>query len=84
MAPQRQNVSCASCKERNKLASFVSVVLIQNTNNRVNKRSVPEKGEGTPLEPREVRCRDTTIDNPHSEKGRPTLRNLPAQWLPRH
>lgn len=84
MAPQRQSVSCASCKERNKLASFVSMVLIQNTNIRVKKRSVLKKGEGTLLEPREVRCRDTTIDNPQSEKRRPILRNLPAQWLPRH
>lgn len=39
-APQRQDAFWASCKERNKLASFVSMVLIQNTNNRVNKRSV--------------------------------------------
>lgn len=79
MAPQRQNVSCASCKERNKLASFVSMVLIQNTDSRVNKGSVQEKGEGTPLEPKEVKCRDTTVDIPHSKTGRPNPRNLPAQ-----
>lgn len=44
MAPQRQNVSCASCKERNKLASFVSMVLIQNTNNHINKKKCLKAG----------------------------------------
>lgn len=50
MAPLRQNVSCASCKERNKLASFVSMVLIQNTNNHINKKKYLKVGAaGTPL-----------------------------------
>ena len=50
MAPRRQNVSCASCKERNKLASFVPMVLIQNTNNHINKKKYLKVGAaGTPL-----------------------------------
>lgn len=48
MVPQRQDVAWASWAGRNKLASFVSMVLIQNNNN-INKRSVHQKGEGTPL-----------------------------------
>ena len=50
MAPQRQNVSYASCKERNKLASFVSMVLIQNTNNHMDRKKSLKVGvAGTPL-----------------------------------
>lgn len=83
MAPQRQNVSCASCKERNKLASFVSMVLIQNTNNHINKKKCLKAGgrrHSTWNPEKGVSERQQLIAH-IPRPGDPGPKSPPTQWL---